>query len=579
MKNFSSKASFIFIFVTMLAVFTDVNVTLGNGSNIVEIDIIALNDFHGALVSSGPNDLNPGAVKIVHAVLHEASQNPNTLVLAAGDMYMGTALSNLFYGEPVSQMLKLINVDASAVGNHEFTWGVEQIQLWEEAEGAPFLSANIYDTYTNQPVTWAKPYIIRELDGVNVGLLGLTTVETGYKTRAENIAGLEFKDPVEIAEIYVPILKEEGADIVVLLTHIGSFQDTETGIITMEEGTEGLTLIDHVDAIITGHSHRGVAGELNGVPVVQGMHNGRALARLNFVYDKDNKQILEINPYLDLLHERRHDIEEHQGMKDLLDNYIEEIEPMLQEIVGITLHDLPHSRSELSILGQWTSELMIKASGADVAFTNAGGLRTGIPAGEITMGKLIEVMPFDNAVILVELTGAQIKEVLEYGIDNTEFGQVQFAGIIVEYFEGEEEGRKVNSIYLNNGQPLDLNQTYSVVTNSFMQEGGDGFKTFLDTTIIKDIGFLRDILVEGFLETEILEYTPGNILVPVSNELILNSNIMEMGTLVNRSHVIITGDTLWSLALEYGTTVDEIVAHNNILNPDLIYVNHIIIIP
>lgn len=134
MKNFNGKTSFIFIFVVMLTMFNNVKATLGNDSNIVEIDIIALNDFHGALVSSGPNDRNPGADKIVQAVLYEASQNPNTLVLAAGDMYIGTTISNSFYGEPVSQMLRLINVDASVIGNHEFTWGAEQIPIWEEAE-------------------------------------------------------------------------------------------------------------------------------------------------------------------------------------------------------------------------------------------------------------------------------------------------------------------------------------------------------------------------------------------------------------------------------------------------------------
>lgn len=94
---------------------------------------------------------------------------------------------------------------------------------------------------------------------------------------------------------------------------------------------------------------------------------------------------------------------------------MEEIEPMLQEVVGVTVYELPHTRSELSVLGLWTSEIMLEATGADVAFTNTGGLRTSIPAGEITMGQLYEVIPFDNPVVIVELTGAQIKEVLGYG--------------------------------------------------------------------------------------------------------------------------------------------------------------------
>ena len=138
-----------------------------------EIVILSINDYHGALAPGGKN---VGAVKLVDALKTEKAKNPEgTIIVSAGDNYQGSAMSNLLYGEPVSAVFKEIGIELSAVGNHEFDWGINRINKWAEDGGFPFVCTNIYDKRTNQPVDWAEPFAIIEKAGVKVGFIGMAT--------------------------------------------------------------------------------------------------------------------------------------------------------------------------------------------------------------------------------------------------------------------------------------------------------------------------------------------------------------------------------------------------------------------
>jgi 2',3'-cyclic-nucleotide 2'-phosphodiesterase/3'-nucleotidase/5'-nucleotidase len=197
-----------------------------NGDKVV--DLVSFNDFHGNLAEdTSKNGKNPGMAKLVGAVDEYKAANKDTVVVSAGDNYQGSAMSNLTYGEPVSAMMKELGVTASAVGNHEFDWGIDKISNWAKAGDFDYLASNIYDKRTGQPVSWAKPYKMVKVDGVKIGLVGLTTQETSYKTKPDIVAGLEFKDPAALAKIWADKLKDgslpEGkADVVIALTHMGT---------------------------------------------------------------------------------------------------------------------------------------------------------------------------------------------------------------------------------------------------------------------------------------------------------------------------------------------------------------------
>ena len=524
-----------------------------------EIVVLSINDFHGALAPAGKN---VGAVKLVDALKAEKAKNPEgTIVVSAGDNYQGSAMSNLMYGEPVSAVFKEMGIELSAVGNHEFDWGVDRISKWAEDGGFTFVCTNIYDKRTNQPVDWAEPFAIIEKEGVKVGFIGLATPETAYKTLKANVENYEFRDPVEVITEWVPKVKDAGADIIIALTHLGSFQDKE-GNITGEAAD--LCAVDGVDAVISAHTHQRVSGLVNGKPLVQAYKYGRSFVKLTFVFDENNK-LVSAEPFIDNLYARADTLKDDANMLVVYEKYNSELDPVLGKVLGKTTVDLDHDRyAGPSLLGEWVCEIMKDKAGVQIAMTNGGGLRTNIPAGEITAGKLYEVMPFDNTLYTMKLSGADIKANIEHGIMNEDIGWVQIAGVRVTYNPGAEAGSRITSMVLEDGTPVEMDKYYTVVTNDFMFTGGDkyDFKNAKDglNTFVP----IRDALMEAVEKAGVISPKKQNWL---SEEK------------VGKIYVVEAGDSLWEIAQKFGTTVEKILACNEIVNSRLIRPGQEILIP
>ncbi|MBU3143532.1 5'-nucleotidase C-terminal domain-containing protein [Clostridium sp. CF012] len=434
------------------------------------VNVLTFNDFHGAVAAEGKN---PGIAKFAGEINKVKAQNPNTIVVSGGDSYQGSAMSNLTYGKPVNEMMKSVGVVASAVGNHEFDWGTDKIAKWAQEGGYKFLASNIYDKKTGKPVTWAEPYMIVEKGGVKIGLVGIATPETEFKTKPENVKNLEFKNPAASAKEWAKVAKDKGADVVIALTHLGAFQDKD-GKIT-GEATQ-LCGLPNIDAVISAHTHQTVSGVVNGIPVVQAYNTGRTLGKLTIKIDASGK-LAGIVPSVDNLYNRPTTLVEDAAVKAIADKYTKELQPILGEVLGKTDKELPHDRNVpgTSLLGQWTTDVMRKKAGTQIGITNGGGLRVPVAAGNITMGNMYEVMPFDNTLVKMELKGSDLKRVIENGIGNKEIGWVQVGGVKVYYNEKAEFGQRITAMVLENGTPVDMKKTYSVVTNDFMFTGGDKY--------------------------------------------------------------------------------------------------------
>lgn len=274
----------------------------------------------------------------------------------------------------------------------------------------------------------------------------------------------------------------------------------------------------------------------------------------------------------------------------MVDTYILKVGPILNEVIGKTNTNLDHDRYQLSTLGQWTADVMKNAANADIAVTNGGGLRTNIPAGNITVGKLYEVMPFDNILSSFEMTGAQIKEVFEHGIENKEIGSVQFSGVKVEYVSGAEKGKKVVRMILDNGQEVDLNKKYKVVTNDFMGTGGDGFTIFKSAKNLGDTVPIRDALIEAIKEVKVLDYQKQEILIKKEQikEMIDESKVQEpkieqeaKETIKQdvKEYTVVKGDTLNKIGKKFKITWKQIADFNSLKNPNLIFPGQKLSIP
>ena len=556
MLRFKLSKRLLIFSLTFLLVLSSISFVLAAEKEIV---ILSINDFHGALAPAGKN---AGAVKLVDALKTEKAKNPEgTIIVSGGDNYQGSAMSNLMYGEPVSAVFKEMGIELSAVGNHEFDWGVDRISKWAEDGGFDFVCTNIYDIRTNEPVDWAEPFAIIEKEGVKVGFIGLATPETAYKTLKANVVNYEFRDPVEVITEWVPKVKDAGADIIIALTHLGSFQDKE-GNITGEAAA--LCAVDGVDAVISAHTHQRVCGLVNGKPFVQAYKYGRSFGKLTFIFDENNK-LVSAEPFLDNLYERADTLKDDANMLVVYGKYEEELNPVLGKVLGRTTVDLDHDRyAGPSLLGEWSCDIMKDKVGVQIAMTNGGGLRIPVPAGEITAGKLYEVMPFDNTLYTMKLSGADVKANIEHGIMNDDIGWIQISGVRVTYNSEAEAGNRITSMVLEDGTPIEMENYYTVVTNDFMFTGGDNYnfenaKDGLDTFIP-----IRDAMMDAVEKAGVISPKKQNWL---SEEK------------VGKLYVVEVGDSLWEIAQKFGTTVEKILACNEIENSRLIRPGQEILIP
>ena len=252
------------------------------------ISFLSFNDFHGAFVK----DRNvPGAAELVQAVLDEKAKNKNTVVVSVGDNFSGSYFSRITRGNPLPEMFREMDVKMSAIGNHEFDWGLPYL-VDTAAVCMDYIAANIVAKDDHAPLEWLEPckMVVQPLKNggsVKIAFVGLTTTDTAVKTRSENIRGIDFVNPVDAARVQVATgLKKEGkVDMVVLLMHIGT--DMSNPDVIEEENAKRLPWIEGVDAIISGHSHKVVLAEVNHLPIIQAGVNGTHLGKLNFEVKQD----------------------------------------------------------------------------------------------------------------------------------------------------------------------------------------------------------------------------------------------------------------------------------------------------
>jgi 2',3'-cyclic-nucleotide 2'-phosphodiesterase (5'-nucleotidase family) len=456
------------------------------------ISLLSMNDFHGSLAGDAKN---PGISKIASYMTVEKKANPmGTVLLSAGDMFQGSADSNLLYGKPVLAMMNDIGFEAMAIGNHEFDWGIDKLQTLSKNAEFPFLAANIVMKGTNITPDFAEKYIIINRNGVDIGIIGLATQETLTKTKAENIAAYDFLDPAQTVNDLVPRVKKAGADIIVVLSHLGGSQDSKTKEITGEAAVFAKA-VSGVDAIITGHSHSTIAGRVNNIPIVQAYYNGRSVGHIDLVIDSATNKIVENNVYVD---NSAVSATEDARVKSWFEYAMAEVTPIKNELIGKAAVTLAHNTKEVQVtlMGQWSTDVMRTVAKADIAIQNGGGLRRDIPAGDVTMGIMYELMPFDNTLFTFELTGKQVKAALEHGIMPETFAPGQFSGVIVKYDSSKAKGERIVEVKMLDGTLLDENKIYKVVTNDFQAGGGDGYVMFKEGKNQTDTSIpIRDVLV------------------------------------------------------------------------------------
>jgi len=502
-KNFKTKAVSILMLSTMvLSMFIGMPQT-ALAATAKTFDFVEVTDFHGTLNPVG--SVQPVAAVLAKQIKDIKAANPNTVILSGGDMFQGSAPSNILKGQPVIDMMKNIGFDAMALGNHEYDWGIDKVIDPQNAvvKGTtiPILAANVYDKTTGKPVSYTKADLMLNKDGVKIGVIGVVdNKEFATTILPALIKDVEFKDPAPIVNQLAKDLKSQGAQIVVVLAHMGASTDksgaANGNLIDMTKQLSG------VDAVFGGHTHTIVTTKVNGIPVGVANASGKGYLDLKVTLNEDGTVGTGDMSYQDdvpLYTAKSPSV--NADVQAIVDKANQDLGPTLNEILGTTATELTRTQSAApygdSLLGNWSSLVTKDAAKTDFAFSNNGGLRCDIPKGDIKTGDIWTLMPFDNTIYTMTMTGAQIKTVLEDAVQDGGMG-IQEAGISFTYDPAKPTMNRVSEMKKSDGTPIELTKTYTVATNNFMATGGDKFTGFNDPAIVdkKDTGMLvRDVFI------------------------------------------------------------------------------------
>jgi len=459
----------------------------------VMISIVHTNDTHARVEAGGYDGM--GFERVATIVSQIEAANPNTLVLDAGDAFHGQTIATLNEGESIVKIFNEIGYDVMTPGNHDFNYGKERLLELDEMAEFPILAANVYyDDYSE----FLPGFTVKEIDGVKVGIFGIATPETVYKSHPANTEGLEFFDPVIASKLMVAKL-EDDVDVIVGLVHLGLDESSIHTSRLVAENVEG------IDLIVDGHSHTELpeglmvgntliaqaGGYDNNVGIVDlVVKNGMVTSKSARLINKEEAAELEPDPAITAI------IAEVKEANDLITE--EFVSENSIELVG----EREFVRTGETNLGNLITDSMVEFTGADVALTNGGGIRASIPADDITVGDVITVLPFGNYVVTIDVTGAEIVEALEHGLSaypETLGAFPHIAGMNVVFDPSQEVGSRVVEVTVGE-EELDMEATYSLATNDFLAAGGDDYTMFGDNEITALYPGLDEILIEYFKE-------------------------------------------------------------------------------
>ena len=362
------------------------------------LDFYSINDFHGAVGYNLPNK-EPGIARLATYFDEREAANPNgTVLVSAGDMWQGSADSNITHGELVTDCMNAMNFDAMEIGNHEFDWTDSFIYANRDRADFPFLGGNIIDKTTGQIAEFADAYTMIERQGVRIGIIGVigSTLESSILTSA--VANYNFVSPISIITQSAQILRDHGANIVIVLDHNDSVPTN---------------VLSSVDAVFNAHSHETQNEVESGVPEMQGLYNGRAISHVSLTYNKTTNLVTlgthEVVQNLTAL-----PLTEASDVQTIYDDYYNSvIKTVKEEVVGTLTGEMSKAQ-----LGKMAVESMLDfgtSYGASVAFHNTGGIRATLPSGTVTFGDVYAALPFDNDLIICSVTGLQLKNWLANG--------------------------------------------------------------------------------------------------------------------------------------------------------------------
>ena len=412
-----------------------------NTKNTTKITIYHTNDTHSRVAEGKYAGM--GFAKIGTILDKARKEDPEGILLMdAGDTIHGQTFATLNEGESIIKIYNALKYDVLAPGNHDFNYGSERLLELIEQSNFEVLSANTVTEEDKNPIM--KSTAILERKGIRIGVFGLTTPETAYKTHPDNVKGLKFESPIDVAKAKVAELQKENVDFIVAVGHIGI--DKETVI----KSTDIAKAVPAIGLIIDGHSHTIETKTVGDTLIVQTGEYTKNFGKVDLYFDKETKKI-KVKANELITKESQAKTAEKVEIKAIIDEYQAQNKKVTEVIVAKAPYLLDGERAQVRTqetnLGNLIADSMKHKASSDFALMNGGGIRKSIDKGDVTKGELIEVLPFGNIVVELEISGKVLKEALLNGLKVAPEAAGSFphvSGLKIVYGKGEESNKLIS---------------------------------------------------------------------------------------------------------------------------------------
>jgi 2',3'-cyclic-nucleotide 2'-phosphodiesterase/3'-nucleotidase len=510
------------------------------------ITILSTTDLHGNVLPVDYYTNRPdarGLAKLATLVRQARGENPaGTLLLDSGDTIQGTPLEyfhnkkNNAPPDPLMLAMNALKFDALAVGNHEYNFGLAVLEKARREASFPWLSANTYKTGTNE--TYYRPYVVKELNGVRVGVLGLTTPGVPFWENKENFAGLEFREPVAEARKWVSVLRvKERVDFVVVAMHMGLEEDLRTGEATPGQVTnENVAArlareVAGVDLILMGHTHREVPSlVINGVLLAQANFWGRHLARADVYLERAKGGRWRVAAKSARTVPVTAATETDAEIARLVEPYDRETQSWLARVIGTSAAELTatDARFRDTAILDLVQRVQLEVGKADVSMVASFNPQARLSKGDVTVRDIAGLYIYENTLVVLEVTGRQLKDALEHsakyfrayeaGRTPAELVDEKIPAYNFDIAEGvtydldltKPHGSRVQNLRFR-GAPLDPAQRLKLATNNYRVNGGGGYTMFRGAPeVYRSSTEIRELIIDWVEHNRRVPAEPSN---------------------------------------------------------------------
>lgn len=438
-----------------------------------DLTLLQFADVHEIhAIDDGANGGFPKAKTVIDSVRASSVNTP--MVVISGDFLAPSLMSSFFQGSQTVAMLNHVGVNFGVLGNHEFDFGPEVLEEKLAESNTIWMLANMFNAETGQPLAGAYPALLVDWEGTAVGLIGLANDWRDITSAGDAV----YVDYVEAAATLTDHLIDAGAEVVIALTH--SFMADD---IRLAEEVPG------IDLILGGHDHTREYAIVNGTPVIKSGSDLRHMAKVD-LYLLNSTKPLVLFRWLPL----DRSVAEDPETLELVAEFEAVLDETLGEVVGQTLVPFDTNRDQVrrveAPIGNLIADAQREFVDADVALMNGGSIRGDriFEAGDVTGLDVFTILPFNNVIVKVELTGEQLLGALENSVSQAEFNAGRFAQVSGMSFTvdlQQEPGSRVSDVMVG-GAPLDLARTYTASVNDYIVEGGDGYESLTGTRKVID---------------------------------------------------------------------------------------------